>query len=73
MYDSKYNTSYTFLCKSDCGITYLVFAGWVKGINNRSSGYPTRKYMKGGTLNNSIEKLTEKEWKWITRDAMVIA
>lgn len=27
MYDSKYNTSYVFLCKSDCGITYLVFAG----------------------------------------------
>lgn len=72
MYDSKYNTSYVFLCKSDCRITYLVFAGRVEGIDNRSSGYPTGKYIKGGILNNSIEKLTEREWKWISREEMVI-
>lgn len=57
----KITVSYVFLSKSDSGITYLVFAGWVEGIYNRSSGYPTGKYTKGGILNNSIEKQTERE------------
>lgn len=59
MHDSKHNTSYVFRCTSDCGITYLVFAGCVEGIDNRRSGCPTGKYMKGEILNNSTDKPTD--------------
>lgn len=69
IYNSKHDTSYVFRFMSNCGITYLVFAGCVECIDNRSSGYPTEKYMKGEFLNNSTEKLTD--WKWCNGHCLI--
>lgn len=60
--DPKYNPK-VCVSLSDHEITYLVFAGWVEGIDNRSPSYPTGKYMKGGILNNSVEKTNWRRMK----------